>query len=269
MADHIAGRRQVLLATDTASRRALRSVGKVAATTGDTIHLDPAATGGSRLNTVIAHELTHIASPSPVPRFFDDVVDSPEERRADATARVMARSPLAPTSSVLTAPGAATRTVATDRGGVVRRTPSDTTPHSAPGVVSAESLAASITRSGSAARRSASTNAQPAGDDLIRRLDSSEASPRRPAIGGHRARGSTISQNTTSQNTVSQSTTSQNTTSQNTAPGSPAPFDPDSEAARTWFLEQLERHTDTIVRLLTDQIVVDLERRGGRLWGGI
>ncbi len=94
MSDAITGGRRVMLSTDPASRRALRSVGKIAATTGDTIHLDHAAIPRRRLDEVVAHELTHVAHPSPTPRFFDDIDDSPEERRAEKVASIMARSPL-------------------------------------------------------------------------------------------------------------------------------------------------------------------------------
>ena len=241
-----------MLATDTASRRALRSVGKIAATTGGTIHLDPAAAGGSRMNTVIADELTHIANPSPVARFFDDAVDSPEERRADATARIMARSPLAPASSVLSAPGAVARRRPSEGGNVINRTSSDASTAS-PGTISAASLAASMTGGASATiqRSSSSSNGTSSGStdsaDTIRRWESARPSSRSRSDDAPTTAGSHRSEE-------SPSTT---------------PFDPDSEQARTWFLEQLERHTDTIVRMLTDQIVVDLERRGGRLWGGI
>ena len=46
-------------------------------------------------------------------------------------------------------------------------------------------------------------------------------------------------------------------------------FDPNSDEAKEWFAEQLEKHADAVVRLLGDRLVTDLERRGGRMWGGI
>ena len=239
MADHITGGRKVLLATDDASRRALRSVGKVAATTGDTIHLDTAAATRKGLNAVVAHELTHVANPSPAPRFFDDVVDSPEERRADATARIMARSPLAPTSSILSAPGTTARRSADT---TIRRSPAAPTPTSGsttPGSVSASALAASIT--------GGSTASSP---DVIRRWNTAQPSGRPPEIGSARQRGNS----TTSPTAVE--------------PAAPA-FSLQSPDAQRWFEQQLERNIDTIVRRIRDQVVIDLERRGGRLWGDL
>jgi Domain of unknown function (DUF4157) len=92
LATAIVGDRPVRLATGQASRRALAKVGKVAATTGDTIHVDTVRPTAE----VIAHELTHVAHPSPVPRFFDDDDRSPEERRAEQVAAVMRRAPILP-----------------------------------------------------------------------------------------------------------------------------------------------------------------------------
>ena len=73
-------------------RRALARVGKLAATTGDTIHLASPRPAPE----VIAHELTHVAHPSPVPRFFDDDDRGPEERQAEQVAAIMRRAPILP-----------------------------------------------------------------------------------------------------------------------------------------------------------------------------
>jgi Domain of unknown function (DUF4157) len=127
MSHVIAGTPEVRVSTDAVSRRALRSVGKVAATVNDVIHLDRAI--GRVRPDVIAHELTHVAHRSPEPRFFDDDRPSREEQRAEAVAKLMRSS----------APS------------IVRRSPtSGGSPgsHSAPGAegtVSADALAASIT----------------------------------------------------------------------------------------------------------------------------
>ena len=247
MAERITGGRKVMLSTDAATRKALRSVGKVAATTGDTIHLDPSATSPARMNHVMAHELTHIANPSPVARFFDDSIDSPEERRAEATAKIMARSPVAPTSSVLSAPGALSGR-ATASSPSIRRTPSASAPVASggsPGTVSAEALAASITGTTTSGAGSASSG-------VIHRAWQS-ATPTAERAGSGSLAGS---------HRQTPTTTSPE------APSSPA-FDPDSYEAKQWFLEQLEKNADAIVRLLSERIVTDLERRGGRMWGGI
>lgn len=86
LADMIVGRRRVQLSTDHASRTALRRVGKVAATTDDVIHLDPAAVPSHARHEVLAHELTHVANPSPAPRFFADDHHSAEESAAEEMA---------------------------------------------------------------------------------------------------------------------------------------------------------------------------------------
>jgi hypothetical protein len=97
LATAIVGDRPVNLATGPASRRALAKVGKVAATTGSTIHVNTARPS----TEVIAHELTHVAHPSPVARFFDDDDRSPEERQAEQVAAVMRRAPVVRNTPVL------------------------------------------------------------------------------------------------------------------------------------------------------------------------
>ena len=133
-----------MFSSDGASRRALRSVGKVAATTNNVIHIDRSATSPRMMDEVIAHELTHVAHPSAAPRFFDDIDDSPEERQAEAVARVMARSPLAPSSSTVAPP--ATVGGAGPRARIQRRSAG---PEGASGgsesTISASAMAASIT----------------------------------------------------------------------------------------------------------------------------
>jgi hypothetical protein len=255
MADHITGGRQVMLATDDASRRALRSVGKIAATSGDTIHLDVAATGPSRMNHVLAHELTHVANPSPVARFFDDVVDSPEERRAEATAKIMTRSPLAPASSVLGAPGAVARRATRSTGSststgsnTIRRSldtsSSTSTAPSTPGTIDAASMAASIT--GRTIQRQASGSGSNA-----------------PSGGS----GGSLNSNVIRRAIVVDDVQSIVDSSTPSTSGSGMKLD--SAEALAWFADQLERNADTIFQLLSDRIVIDLERRGGRMWGGI
>ena len=97
LADHVVGPRRVTVSTDPASRRALRRVGKAAATTGEVIHLDRAPALSPP--EVIAHELAHVAHPSPTPRFYADPVRSPEEHRAEELARVMRAAPILPRAS--------------------------------------------------------------------------------------------------------------------------------------------------------------------------
>ena len=235
LAEAIAGPRPVMLSTDTASRKALRSVGKVAATTGDTIHLDRQAVSSSRLDEVMAHELTHVAHPSPTPRFFDDIDDSPEERRAEQVARLMARSPLAP-SATTTAPSV--RRSPDDR--TIRRTPATSSPpSSSSGTMSANALAASLT-------------ASPAPSNTVQRWDTTKPSGQRAGIGSHRTGSSGAP-------SPAQPTVAPKTETTETPPGGPNPSD-------EWFRKQLEANLDRVVRLLEDRMIVELERRGGRAW---
>lgn len=256
MAEAVAGTRQVMLSTDASSRRALRSVGKVAATTGDTIHLDMRPTPSARLDEVIAHELTHIANPSPVPRFFADSDQSPEERQADRVAAIMARSPLAPTASVV-APGAASsnvsgRTTPTMRAGgrgTVRRSssPGPARPHATPGTLSADALAAQL--SGAASSSS--------GHDTISRWATGTPTAAGPTIGGHRGAGSASDAHRSApEPPVVQSSASLRVEEVL-----------DSDHATTWFDEQLSRRIESLLRLVEDRMIIEMERRGGRFWG--
>ncbi len=149
LATAIVGDRPVHVSSGTASRKALAKVGKRAATTGETIHLVTPRPSPE----VVAHELTHVAHPSPVPRFFDDDVRGPEERKAEQVAAIMRRAP------ILLGPAAATATT------IRRRTDQTTT--ASPGTVTAADLAAQLT-------------AAATGNVIQRRQ-----------IGGHRRRGQT------------------------------------------------------------------------------
>jgi hypothetical protein len=233
MADAIAGPRPVMLSTDSASRRALRSVGKVAATTGDTIHLDDRAIPAARLAEVMAHELTHIAHPSPTPRFFDDIDDSPEERRAERIAKVMARSPLAPAASVAAPPGRdLDRTIRRKATTTRTATSAPTGGASSAGGVTAEQLAAQF--SGSA------TSTRPSASDVIRRT------PAPAATGPNVIRRALESPepNAHAHESVVESTSED-------------------------FLDAFRQHLPTIMNLIEDRMIIELERRGGRTWGSL
>ncbi len=244
LASAIVGPRRVRVSTSTGSRAALAAAGKVAATTGDTIHLARPLTGASDA-PLLAHELTHVAAPSPLARFYDDDRDSPEERRAQTIAEVIRRSPVlprptagGPTPSVLGRPAPAA---------VVRRhvAAAPAVTPSAPGTVSADDLAQRLS-----GRSPAST---------IRRSPTSTASraPAAPTI-----------QRTLEQETSEVEDTEQPSTVR--APGSSP-----STAARTWPI--LNRDLDTsglldladwIMEQIEDRIERELDRRGGRYRGG-
>ena len=243
MADEIAGGRSVLMSTDHASRRALRSVGKVAATVSDVIHFDPGPVPGSRVSEVIAHELTHIAHPSSKPRFFDDIDDSPEERKAEQVAKTMARSPLNPSASLLTPPKVGNS--ASAQRSTIRRTPAaGAQARSAPvtnasGTVSAAALAAQMTgTSAPVQRRVASVSPAPAPAPPASAPASAPAPP---------APASQVAP----------------------APAPSASQLFDSPAADEWFKEQLRNNFSHIMNMIEDRMIEELERRGGRIWGGL
>jgi len=240
MAQAIAGPRRVMLSTDGASRRALRSVGKVAATTGDTIHLDHSAVPRVRLDHVVAHELTHIAHPSPAPRFFDDIDDSPEERRAEKVAHVMASSPLAPSSKVDRPAGAPER---------IRRTPADRAPAPNSGGMSATALAASLTRS---QQTTAASTTKSGTNDVVRRSASpGGAAAASPNVQADAGAGSIQRRSANATDTADSSTTT---------------IDLGNQTADEWFREQLAANLQPLLRMIEDRMIVELERRGGRTW---
>ena len=246
MAQAITGHHRVLISTDDASRRALRAVNKVAATTGDVIHLAAPPAVGPRHTEVLAHELTHIAHPSPKPRFFADDDRGPEERRADEIARVIARSPLAPTAPIghratTTSPSAPS----SSGDNVIRRSPASRSSRtrSTGGTVSAAALAEQII---SGVMPTSSSN------PTIRRFDEMPPLPPIPP--------------------PPSATSSSPPTAPpvDTSPGSKAFWEQvdSNEAGSEWFRSQLQANFDRIVRLLERHMIGELERRGGRNWKG-
>ena len=233
LAKAIVGDRPVRVSTSTASRTALRKVGKIAATTGDTIHLATPAPPPH----VMAHELTHVAHPSPVPRFFDDDERTPEERRAEQVARIMRRAPVIPHASTPAASPAIQRSPS--RGGASSSGNSgagggERHQSSSSGTISADALAAQITRGASA--------------PVIRRAETTVARPP-----------------TSTTNASSTSTTSPRTTSTTSAPSSADDTDDRSDALRPM---DLTNQFELILELLEERIMQELERRGGRFRGG-
>jgi Domain of unknown function (DUF4157) len=95
LATALVGDKPVRISTSSNSQAALRAAGKVAATSGNVIHLDHEPVHHSDA-ALLAHELTHVASASPRPRFFDDDRPSAEERRAEHVADIIRRSPVLP-----------------------------------------------------------------------------------------------------------------------------------------------------------------------------
>jgi len=249
MAEIIAPERRPLLATGEASRRALAAVGKVAATTGDVIHLAEAPTTSTpraELHAIIAHELTHVASPSAAPRFFADDRDSPEERRAHAVGELIRRSPVAPR---LAAPAAIARTSASTSGEGPMTTSTMISSGGSSGgsttTVRAADLAASLTGTAPTIRRSPADPLSPA---------AREAAPAESFAASRRPDGEVIRREltTTGDSPTSASGTSDDTTGVVTAAN---------------FHAYLREHFDLIVDLLEQRIITQLERRGGRYRG--
>ena len=85
---------RVRVSTDPRSRQALASVGKVAATSGEVVHLARRLDDTPRTAEILAHELHHVANPSPLVRFFADDRHSAEERVANEVGKVMSQSPV-------------------------------------------------------------------------------------------------------------------------------------------------------------------------------
>ncbi len=247
MADVIASGQRVMLSTDGASRRALRSVGKVAATTNNVIHLDQAATSSPRvMDEVIAHELTHVAHPSAAPRFFDDIDDSPEERQAEAVARVMARSPLAPNASTVAPP--ATVGGAGPVARVQRRTTRSDAGRTSGGSASGQTISASAL-AGSITRTQLPNDVQRQPSD-VQRLDA----------------GSVGSAGGSASTTAPSIRTKQGGLMSTSLIGEQLS---ESDAAAEWFVDQLQRNFHRLVADLEAQLIVELERRGGHHWRGI
>ena len=111
---------RVRVSTGDASRKALASVGKKAATAGDVVHLARPLDSRPESVDILAHELTHVAHPSPLVRFFDDDRSSKEEALAREVGEIMAKAPVGSppaTPSPLQGGGSAGGQGATPAGG--------------------------------------------------------------------------------------------------------------------------------------------------------
>lgn len=177
----IVGHASVSMRTDHVARRALAAAGKRAATTGSVIHLhrtpDPRAD-----RALLAHELTHVAHPSPLPRFFDDDRRSDEERRAEDIARLVQRSPVLtrPAATPVALAGEADSTSSRESA-TSRRAATTTTPASAPAPAmvheadsSSRAAGARSTAEPSSRESRADSASTVTAADLVRRLASSE-----------------------------------------------------------------------------------------------
>jgi len=235
MADVITGGARVLLSSDEGSRRALRSVGKVAATVDNVIHVDRPKVPSAAMTEVIAHELTHVAHPSSTPRFFDDIDDSPEERRAEQIGRLMSKSPVAPQAAM-----SAASLGQAPLGHIIRRSPATATSSSGDPFMDANSLAAEILgTSENDSVGSSPTVQRKSGPDIA----SPQALPEVPIAQAAMPAAQSVAHRPQS-----------------------APLDQAAEDAA--FRARIDRNLDHLLRRLEDRMTVDFERRGGRLGRG-
>lgn len=174
LASAIVGDRPAYVSTSEASRRALAAVGRPAATTGDVIHLARTPTTSAADVEVLAHELTHVAHPSPAPRFFDDDRQSPEEQRAAEIGRIMREAPVLARTVSLTDPGASSavapmvmRSMAPSRS-TTPPVPPELETVRASGLVQRSTSTPSPSSTGSAS--SSSVSSSPSSDSVVRRL---------------------------------------------------------------------------------------------------
>jgi hypothetical protein len=240
LAQAITGSADVRLSTDSRSRRALQRVGKVAATTGDIIHLQRQPTSTAADVGVVAHELTHVAHPSALPRFFDDPRPGPEEQRARTIGRLMSESPVMPlgvAAEMAPAPSSPRRASVqrvTGRGGgpqIGQQRRRRNVVGASASIGNDSNSASSAPQAGSPAR-SGSSSRLPAASLVNSPMASTVA-----------ATGSSVAV-------------------ANQVPAQPAAEPSGEPAAKsaTSVLDDLDR----LVDLLEDRIIVELERRGGR-----
>lgn len=80
--------RRVRIAHGSASRAALRSVGRPAATLGNVVHLASAPDGSVATRELLAHELVHAANAPTRPRFYAEPGHDAEEHHANSVGRL-------------------------------------------------------------------------------------------------------------------------------------------------------------------------------------
>jgi Domain of unknown function (DUF4157) len=241
-----------MVRTDPAARAALRAAGKVAATRGNVIHLtrDPGSSVADA--ALLAHELTHVAHPSPEPRFFDDDRRSSEERAAEEIARqvsdVIRRSPVLPRATAAPVAPSIARHRRTELSppvpAVIRRQvdhPAAPRSNGAAGTTSADDFAARLagtTRGSDQVLRRNRTRANagaPARIAPVPAPATTNSTPTAPPQQPARARSAPIRWQP------------------------PIPGNPDSSATQDmvdWIIEQVE-----------ERMVRQIERRGGRYRG--
>ena len=271
LASAIVGAGPVRISTGTGSRTALRAAGKVAATTGNVIHLDHEPVH-QRDAALLAHELTHVASPSPLPRFFDDDRPSAEEHRAEQIADIIRRSPILPRGDS----GAQLFDSVGQRDAII---PAVSPGASAPGgalgrsVGSASTSGQAVIRrrlasssSGSGSGSSGSVSGMLDADDLASRLNGTRPVSRSSANGNqtiHRQVDNTIHRQ--ADNTIGRATTADH------AGSSPVLGEPSIQGwdvlARAVDSSGVHDFVDWIMEQVENRMAGELERRGGHYRG--
>ena len=294
LARSIAGDARVQLRHDEGARAALAAVGKRAATIGNTILLDAAPTSAAA-TTVLAHELTHVANPTMAPRFYDDERQTVEERRADAVAQLIQRSPSLLTAPVGTTPlgsttqslaaaanAAASAPAARSQGGMAGTAPATTVrrsldtslppppPQRATPLASSPPAVRPLAPIGSPAGRSSggTSSAGSSRAATVRRSITDAASSGRAGGGAivRRSTASTAGAASTETPTVRRAMTDSGNASGDNQPAAAAQDEnalPPIIAAMTSTGGQLD-FVDWIVEQVEDRVVAEFQRRGGR-----
>jgi hypothetical protein len=259
LATAIIGERPVRVSTGERSRQALAVVGKVAATTGDVIHLDRPVTAVSA--EVLAHELTHVAHPSPQPRFFADDRDSAEERRAEHVAAVMRHAPILPRTAAAADTVARTTSVAPAMARLSNNNSSSSnnssnSSNAASGAISATALAARITG-----------NTSSTSNGVIQRWKDGNR-PRSASLGSHRLAASDRPSQLAMQPSSQPQAAPPVPEPQPDAPPSYETYAQESSPVEPSSSTTALANFDQILEMLEERIIGELERRGGRFRGG-
>lgn len=287
LARSIAGDAPVQLRHDDGARAALAAVGKRAATIGNTILLDSAPTSAAA-TTVLAHELTHVANPTMAPRFYDDERQTVEERRADAVAQLIQRSPsllaappagaplgstsqsLASAASAagLSAPATPPANAATVRRSLDRSLPPPP-PQQATALASASPAVRPLAPIGAPAGRSSANSASTTGSPraaTVRRATASTAS-RAAAAGSadaviRRSAAADVAPATVRRALTDGDAGGADSGQSNNSPQDQSALPPMIEALHSTG-GQLD-FVDWIVEQVEDRVVAEFQRRGGR-----
>jgi len=228
----------------------------VAATTGNTVHLVRKPDASSKSVEVLAHELTHVAHPSPAPRFFDDDHHSAEERKAEIIGQIMAKSTGLPTSTQ-----AATTSQALGPAPVQRRMGTANLTVGAP-MQKVNASQPSMPAISNAIQRTPATSSSGgvSADDMLRNISEGRPMPR----SGSKPSSIQRSGDTQTSPTSAPTTTTNTDTGAGAAPKGPTLASLLQQADSGEFQD----FVDLIVDVLEERVMTEVDRRGGPLRGG-